>query len=193
MNTKLVAKNFGLSSLLLTFLLSIAISITFSVDASPVDTYQFDNEVLKTRYQALVKELRCPKCQNQNLADSNSQIAIDLRREVYNMLHEGKADKEIVDFMVARYGDFVLYRPKLSKVTYVLWFAPAVLFLLGIIVVIVMVRKRAGSANKAELSADENQRLAAILEQANDETAQQSVPATQVSPETNKELNKGSE
>ena len=193
MNTKLVAKNFGLSSLLLTFLLSIAISMTFSVDASPVDTYQFDNEVLKTRYQALVKELRCPKCQNQNLADSNSQIAIDLRREVYNMLHEGKADKEIVDFMVARYGDFVLYRPKLSKVTYVLWFAPAVLFLLGIIVVIVMVRKRAGSADKAELSADENQRLAAILEQANDETAQQSVLATQVSPETNKELNKGSE
>ena len=127
------------------------------------------------------------------MADSNSQIAIDLRREVYNMLHEGKADKEIVDFMVARYGDFVLYRPKLSKVTYVLWFAPAVLFLLGIIVVIVMVRKRAGSANKAELSADENQRLAAILEQANNETAQQSVPATQVSPETNKELNKGSE
>ena len=60
MNTKLVAKNFGLSSLLLTFLLSIAISMTFSVDASPVDTYQFDNEVLKTRYQALVKELRCP-------------------------------------------------------------------------------------------------------------------------------------
>lgn len=193
MNSKLVAKNFGLSSLLLTFLLSIAMSMTFSVDASPVDTYQFDNEVLKTRYQALVKELRCPKCQNQNLADSNSQIAIDLRREVYNMLHEGKADKEIVDFMVARYGDFVLYRPKLSKVTYVLWFAPAVLFLLGIIVVIVMVRKRAGSANKAELSADENQRLAAILEQANDETAQQSVPATQVSPETNKELYKGSE
>lgn len=193
MNTKLVARNFGLSSLLLTFLLSIAISMTFSVDASPVDTYQFDNEVLKTRYQALVKELRCPKCQNQNLADSNSQIAIDLRREVYNMLHEGKADKEIVDFMVARYGDFVLYRPKLSKVTYVLWFAPAVLFLLGIIVVIVMVRKRAGSANKAELSADENQRLAAILEQANDETAQQSLPATQVSQETNKELNKGSE
>ena len=193
MNTKLVAKNVGLSSLLLTFLLSIAISMTFSVDASPVDTYQFDNDVLKTRYQALVKELRCPKCQNQNLADSNSQIAIDLRREVYNMLHEGKADKEIVDFMVARYGDFVLYRPKLSKVTYVLWFAPAVLFLLGIVVVIVMVRKRAGSANKAELSADESQRLAAILEQANDETAQQSVPATQVSPETNKELNKGSE
>ena len=193
MNTKLVAKNFGLSSLLLTFLLSIAISMTFSVDASPVDTYQFDNDVLKTRYQALVKELRCPKCQNQNLADSNSQIAIDLRREVYNMLHEGKADKEIVDFMVARYGDFVLYRPKLSKVTYVLWFAPAVLFLLGIIVVIVMVRKRAGNANKAELSADENQRLAAILEQANDETTKQSVPATQVSPETNKELNKGSE
>ncbi|MBO9489519.1 cytochrome c-type biogenesis protein CcmH [Endozoicomonas sp. G2_1] len=167
--------------------------MTFSVDASPVDTYQFDNEVLKTRYQALVKELRCPKCQNQNLADSNSQIAIDLRREVYNMLHEGKADKEIVDFMVARYGDFVLYRPKLSKVTYVLWFAPAVLFLLGIIIVIVMVRKRAGNANKAELSADENQRLAAILEQVNDETVQQSVPATQVSPEINKELNKGSE
>ncbi|PKG86284.1 cytochrome c-type biogenesis protein CcmH [Colwellia sp. 75C3] len=112
------------------------------VSASPVDTYEFQDEVTKIRFQALSKELRCPKCQNQNLADSNSPIAADLRRELYELLQQGKADIEIVNFMVDRYGEFVLYRPRVSQLTYVLWFGPAVLILFGIIIVIVIVRRK---------------------------------------------------
>jgi cytochrome c-type biogenesis protein CcmH len=118
---------------------------TFSTNqvlASPVDTYVFHDEVTKVRFQALSKELRCPKCQNQNLAGSNSPIAADLRRELYELLQQGKADIEIVNFMVDRYGEFVLYRPRVSGLTYVLWFGPGVLILLGIIVVIVIVRRK---------------------------------------------------
>ncbi|PKI14144.1 cytochrome c-type biogenesis protein [Colwellia sp. 12G3] len=115
---------------------------TNQASASPVDTYEFQDEVTKIRFQALSKELRCPKCQNQNLADSNSPIAADLRRELYELLQQGKADIEIVNFMVDRYGEFVLYRPRVSQLTYVLWFGPAVLILFGIIIVIVIVRRK---------------------------------------------------
>lgn len=127
--------------------------------ASPVDTYEFNDEVTKIRFQALSKELRCPKCQNQNLADSNSPIAADLRRELYELLQQGKADSEIVDFMVDRYGEFVLYRPRVSELTYVLWFGPAVLILLGIIVVIVIVRRKPVDKKSLALSAEQQEKL----------------------------------
>ena len=123
--------------------------------ASPVETFKFNDEVTKIRFQALSKELRCPKCQNQNLADSNSPIAADLRRELYELLQQGKADSEVVDFMVNRYGEFVLYRPRVSELTYVLWFGPAVLILFGIIIVIVVVRRK--PVDKKELALDTEQ------------------------------------
>jgi len=127
--------------------------------ASPVDTYEFNDEVTKIRFQALSKELRCPKCQNQNLADSNSPIAADLRRELYELLQQGKADSEIVDFMVNRYGEFVLYRPRVSELTYVLWFGPAVLILLGIFVVIVIVRRKPVDKKTLALSSEQKEKL----------------------------------
>ena len=126
-------------------ILILTMVFTFStnqVNASPVDTYEFQDEVTKIRFQALSKELRCPKCQNQNLSGSNSPIAADLRRELYELLQQGKADIEIVNFMVDRYGEFVLYRPRVSQLTYVLWFGPAILILFGIIIVIVIVRRK---------------------------------------------------
>jgi len=132
-------------------------------DASPVDTYEFQNEVTQKRYNALVKELRCPKCQNQNLADSNSPIAADLRQEVYELLHQNKADIEIVDFMVKRYGEFVLYRPRVSSLTYILWFGPAFLLLLGVIVVVFVLRKKAQPKTNPPLSAEQQQQLDKIL------------------------------
>ncbi|WP_448546518.1 cytochrome c-type biogenesis protein [Thalassotalea fusca] len=126
------------------------------------DTYVFKDEVTEKRYQALVKELRCPKCQNQNLADSNSPIAKDLRHEVYQLLEQGKADKEIVDFMVARYGEFVLYRPKVSNLTYVLWFGPAILLLIGAIVVVLILRRN--RLPQAEtLSEEQQEKLKKLL------------------------------
>ncbi len=131
--------------------------------ASAIDTYEFDDEVTKIRFQALSKELRCPKCQNQNLADSNSPIAADLRKELYELLQQGKADSEIVDFMVNRYGEFVLYRPRVSSLTYVLWFGPAVLILIGIIVVIVVVRRKPAENAKVALSAEQQDKLKNLL------------------------------
>jgi len=137
--------------------------ITLNAGAFTSDTYTFKDEVTEIRYKALVKELRCPKCQNQNLADSNSPIAADLRREVYELLQQGKADIEIVDFMVKRYGEFVLYRPRVSSLTYLLWFGPALLLLIGVIVVIMILRKKPIKKASVELSAVQKDKLAQIL------------------------------
>ncbi|MCO4798637.1 MAG: cytochrome c-type biogenesis protein CcmH [Colwelliaceae bacterium] len=138
-------------------------TFTFSAQAWETDTYVFNDEVTEIRYKSLVKELRCPKCQNQNLADSNSPIAADLRREVFELLEQGKSDGEIVDFMVKRYGEFVLYRPKVSGLTYVLWFGPALLLLVGVVVVVQILRKKPVKKEAVVLSEEQKDKLAQIL------------------------------
>ena len=134
-----------------------------SVSARSADTYEFQDAVTEKRFNELNKELRCPKCLNQNLADSNSPIAQDLRREVYDLLHQGKADIEIMNYMVARYGEFVLYRPRVSSVTYILWFGPAVLILLGVLIVVYIIRRKPIEQKETELSADQQDKLKALL------------------------------
>ncbi|WP_425507016.1 cytochrome c-type biogenesis protein [Teredinibacter haidensis] len=111
-----------------------------------IDAYEFDSEPQRGRYQVLVQELRCPKCQNQNLSDSNSAIAIDLRNEVARMIRAGQTESEIKDYMVNRYGDFVLYRPPVQKNTLVLWWAPVIMLGVGVLVfaTILVRRRRAG-------------------------------------------------
>ncbi|SES62475.1 cytochrome c-type biogenesis protein [Thalassotalea agarivorans] len=148
---------------IITLVLFIIVSATFAVNASS-DTYVFQDEVTKKRYQSLVKELRCPKCQNQNLADSNSEIAIDLRQQVYDMLQQGRSDQEIVQFMVERYGEFVLYRPKISPLTYVLWFGPIVLVIVGFIALILILRKKPEKKAKT-LTAEQQQKLEDLLKE----------------------------
>ena len=138
------------------------ISISF-VQANSVDTYVFKDAVTEKRFNELNKELRCPKCQNQNLADSNSPIAEDLRREVYDLLHQGKADIEIMNFMVDRYGDFVLYRPRVNSLTYILWFGPAVLILMGVLVVVFIIRRKPVGREEVELSTEQQDKLKALL------------------------------
>jgi len=133
------------------------------VQASPVETFEFKDEITKVRFQALSKELRCPKCQNQNLADSNSPISSDLRKELYELLQQGKADSEVVDFMVARYGEFVLYRPRVSSVTYILWFGPALLIFIGVIVVIVILRKKTVTQENMVLNSTQQEKLKKLL------------------------------
>ena len=135
-----------------------------SVNASPVDTFQFKDEATQLRFQILSKELRCPKCQNQNLEDSNSKIAVDLRNNLYNLLQEGMSDQEIIDFMVYRYGDFVLYRPPLKEQTYILWFGPLVI-LFGFIIGVVFVLRKRGQVkvNEHDLSTQEQADLSDIL------------------------------
>ncbi|MFD2643396.1 cytochrome c-type biogenesis protein [Pseudomonas japonica] len=136
------------------------------VARAAIDTYQFADEAERQRYRELTKELRCPKCQNQDIADSNAPIAADLRREIFRMLGEGKSNQQIVDFMVDRYGDFVRYKPALTAKTWLLWFGPAALLLGGIGVMAVIVRKRrvpAGNGS-ADLSSEERERLAKLLD-----------------------------
>ena len=139
-----------------------------------IDTYEFKDDLTRERFQALSAELRCPKCQNQNIADSNSPIAKDLRDELYRMLDSGASDSAIVDFMVDRYGEFVLYRPRVSGQTYLLWYAPAGLFIIGIVVVIALTRRKKAAGKSAEkegLSTQEQQRLDALLKQDQDKDA----------------------
>jgi len=131
--------------------------------ASPVETFEFQDDVTKVRFQALSKELRCPKCQNQNLADSNSTVASALRLDLYNLLIQGKADTEIIDLMVGRYGEFVLYRPRVSSITYILWFGPALLILIGVIVVIVILRKKSITNEVLALNAEQKTKLKQLL------------------------------
>ena len=96
------------------------------------DVQTFSSDEKRQRLHELVAELRCPKCQNQTLADSNSPIAQDLRGEIYRMLEDGKTDSEIVGFLVARYGEFVMYRPPVKNTTLILWLTPLLLVVIGI-------------------------------------------------------------
>ena len=132
-----------------------------------IETYEFDSEQLSVRYHAFTDELRCPKCQNQNLSGSDSPIAADLRRELHQLLQDGKSDKEIIDFMVNRYGDFVLYRPQFNAETAVLWLAPAILLLLGVMVLsaIVIRQRRGATDNELTLAESERKALEKILKE----------------------------
>lgn len=107
-----------------------------------VDTTQFDDPQLQARYKNLTHELRCVKCQNQSLADSPSEVASELRREVKSMLLAGKSDDDVREFMVARYGDFILFKPRFAAHTAWLWFVPGVLLLIGLAAAIHIVRQR---------------------------------------------------
>lgn len=138
-----------------------------------IDVYQFKSQGDEERFQQLTAELRCPKCQNQNIADSDSPIAKDLRREVYRLVDSGAADTEVVDFMVTRYGEFVLYRPKVNSQTWFLWYGPYVLLGLGALVILLIVflrkanRRAQPGAKSIELTAEERARLDALLKKDN--------------------------
>ena len=120
---------------------------------------------LQKRLLALSEELRCLVCQNQNIADSNAELAQDLRREIRGMIAAGKSDKEIIDFMVVRYGDFVLYRPPVQGNTLLLWGGPLVLMVLGLFLLVRYLRQRTRRVVESErpLSADEARRAEALL------------------------------
>ena len=110
-----------------------------NADPAPL---QFTDTAEERRFHDLVAELRCVMCQNQSLADSDAQIAHDLRREVLELMQSGRSDDEIKDFLVARYGEFVLYRPELKSNTWLLWFGPALVLLAGGVAVVLAVRRR---------------------------------------------------
>ncbi len=133
-----------------------------------MEVREFDSDAQEARFKDLIAELRCLVCQNQNLADSNADLAKDLRRETYNMVRAGKSDEEIVSFMVDRYGEFVLYRPPVKSSTLFLWFGPFLLALIGVAILVVQIRRRragAGGAGEAALSPEDRARAEALLGQ----------------------------
>jgi cytochrome c-type biogenesis protein CcmH len=122
-----------------------------------------EDRSLDARVTALASELRCLVCQNQTLADSNADLAVDLRHSIREQLNKGASDKEVLDFMVARYGDFVLYRPPLKASTLLLWFGPFLLLAFGIWVFLRKTRNRHSA--ERPLSDEERARAAALLEE----------------------------
>lgn len=124
----------------------LAVVAVFGIAMSAVaidDERAFDDPALNARYRALINEVRCPKCQNESIADSNAPIAADLRQQVRNRMAEGQGDEEIRDFLVTRYGNFITYRPPLTPATWALWGGPAALLVLGGFVFYRIVRDRA--------------------------------------------------
>jgi cytochrome c-type biogenesis protein CcmH len=116
--------------------------VLLSPIAYAVDAYQFNNQEQQAAYQSLVSELRCLVCQNQPIGDSNAELAADLRRQVYEMLQQGKSKADIQKFMTDRYGDFVLYNPPFKPITGLLWLGPVAFLVLGLITVFLFTRRK---------------------------------------------------
>lgn len=149
------------------FLLSL---LLISLNAYSNDTpVEFNNDNDKQRYEELIEEIRCLVCQNQSLSDSNAELAQDLRKEVYEMIISGKDNDEITQFLVERYGDFVLYRPPLKSNTWLLWFGPFLFLIIGTIFAIVIIRKQSGSDNTTtEIDEEQKKRLTELLDETDD-------------------------
>jgi len=138
-------RNISLLSFVLTLFLSVAITLP---SHAVIEAVEFENPELLERYQALIAELRCTVCQNQNLADSDAELAKDLRRKTEEMLKAGKSNDEVLIYMRERYGDFVLYRPPMNGSTSILWIAPFVLLVIATVSVIITVRNKKNNPPK---------------------------------------------
>lgn len=148
------------------FLLVCLVSISTLSGAADVP-FEFKTPEQEQRYKDLTEQLRCLVCQNQSLADSHAELAQDLRDEVYQMIMQGQDNEEIVDFLVTRYGDFVLYNPPFKKGTLLLWAGPFVL-LLGALLVIYRFARRSARSPAPEFNAADQDRLATLIKQSHD-------------------------
>ncbi|HID4047350.1 TPA: cytochrome c-type biogenesis protein [Pluralibacter gergoviae] len=142
-------------------LLAILIALFSWHAAAAIDTWQFKDEAQEQQFRTLTEELRCPKCQNNSIADSNAMIAHDMRQKVYELMQQGQSRQQIIDYMVARYGNFVTYEPPVTPSTIVLWLLPA-LFIVGGGLVIWRSSRRGRAAGES-LAPDEQARLRALL------------------------------
>ena len=139
------------------------IFITNMITAYAIDIpMEFENKEQQRQYQQLLEELRCLVCQNQSLADSNADLAQDLRFQVYNMVDEGKGNQAIKEFLVQRYGDFVLYRPPVNAYTYLLWFGPFMLLFIAIVSVFYL--SRAAHPKDVILKKEEQEKLSRLFD-----------------------------
>ncbi|VAX07275.1 Cytochrome c heme lyase subunit CcmL [hydrothermal vent metagenome] len=159
MNTSTVSKRLLAIILLLFFILSAQATIV---------AFKFDDADKEARFKQFSEELRCLVCQNQSLADSNAELAMDLRRELYKMIQNDATDEQIVSFMVDRYGDFVLYKPPVKPSTWLLWFGPFILVVIGLIILFRVIRST-GKQEDTALSAEEQKKLDILLENEKEE------------------------
>lgn len=135
-----------------------------SVAFSAIDALNFSSPQQESDYHQLTQSLRCPQCQNNNIADSNATIAVDMRDKVFELLQEGKSKNDVVDYMVARYGNFVTYDPPMTASTLVLWIAPLLLVLLGVVFLLRRKPKTQSAVKSQDVLTDEdNARLAELL------------------------------
>ncbi len=144
-----------------TFILAWALLIS-SAAYGVIEGREFDDPAKQALYEELIDELRCLVCQNQNLAASNADLAKDLRRQTHEMIEQGADKDEVIEYMINRYGDFVLYRPPFKATTLLLWVGPALFLVTGLVVVMVVARRRA--ANAEALSDDERREARSLLE-----------------------------
>jgi cytochrome c-type biogenesis protein CcmH len=147
-------------------LVFLTLCLLFSPVKAQVETEEqtSGDPVIEERLARLSHDLRCLQCQNQTLADSPAGLAADLRREIREQMKAGKSDKEIVAFLTARYGDFILYRPQVKPVTYLLWFGPFVLLLAGFAVLFRYIKQRRDAIPEQPLTAEERRRAEELLQ-----------------------------
>ncbi len=149
-------------------LISLLLLLGIFTAQAAIVAFDFDDPAKEARFRKFSEELRCLVCQNQSLADSNAELALDLRRELYKMIQNDATDEEIISFMVNRYGDFVLYKPPVKPVTWMLWFGPFVLIVIGLVILVRVIRNT-GKQAATEISPEEQKRLNALLKNGNEE------------------------
>lgn len=145
------------------YLLMIVCLMSNNIWAAGVDARKFENPEQEEIYNTLVSQLRCLVCQNQTIADSNAALAKDLRRQVFEMIQQGKTEQEIKTYMLTRYGDFVLYKPPFKLKTGLLWLGPAVFLLIGLIVIFLYSQRRK-KLEITELDVTEKEKIRQILD-----------------------------
>jgi len=156
-----------MKQILLISLLIFSFGSSLAKDAIPLA----DDPVTEQRLISISEEMRCLVCQNESLAGSRSDLANDLRREIRTLIKEGKSDDQIRNFMVERYGDFVLYRPPVKPITWLLWIGPFVILLMGIVGLLTYLRRRNDAVSTVVLSDDDNHRIDALLNNKNEKGA----------------------
>lgn len=136
--------------------------LTGGIAFATIDAYEFKTPEDEQRFRVLVEELRCPKCQNQSIADSNAGLAKDIKDRVHRLINEGKNNQQITDYMVERYGDFITYRPPVRPVTWFLWFGPFVLALLAALIIF-MIKLRQKSSPIVQITPEQEAKVQELL------------------------------
>lgn len=148
-----------MKQIFLAVLITLFVSGVFAKDAAPIA----DDPVVEQRLISISEEMRCLVCQNESLAGSRSDLANDLRREIRTLIGEGKTDDQIRSFMVERYGDFVLYRPPVKPITWLLWIGPFIILFIGIVGLLMYLRRRNSDITNLVLTEADNQKIDALL------------------------------